>query len=107
MSPIQLGITGGIGSGKSRVCSIFKCLGVPVYDADSRAKLLMTVDAQLIKVIKKEFGDVVYRKDGSLNRTLLAEMTFGFPERLAKLNSLVHPQVASDYRHWTEQQVNQ
>jgi|SRR6185295_1157179 len=107
MSPIQLGITGGIGSGKSLVCSIFKCLGVPVYDADSRAKVLMTSDARLIKGIKKEFGDDVYHEDGSLNRSLLSEMTFGYPERLSKLNSLVHPQVASDYREWTERQADQ
>ncbi|HRI79883.1 MAG TPA: dephospho-CoA kinase [Cyclobacteriaceae bacterium] len=101
MKPIQVGITGGIGSGKSLVCRIFSCLGVPVYDADSRAKMLMTSDPGLILEIKKEFGDTIYRPDGMLNRDDLAKMTFGFPDRLSKLNSLVHPRVAGDYSEWT------
>jgi dephospho-CoA kinase len=102
--PVQIGITGGIGSGKSLVCRIFHVLGVPVYDADSRAKKLMTTDGILINQIKKEFGTLSYYEDGTLNRELLGKNVFNNPEMLAKLNSLVHPRVALDYNQWTQEQ---
>ncbi len=99
-SPLQVGITGGIGSGKSLVCKIFKCLGTPVYDADSRAKALMSTDVELAAAIKKEFGPLSYRPDGTLDRAYLSKVTFGKSDRLEKLNNLVHPRVADDYRQW-------
>jgi len=102
--PVQIGITGGIGSGKSLVCRIFHVLGVPVYDADSRAKKLMTTDGILINQIKKEFGTLSYYEDGTLNRELLGKNVFNNPEMLARLNSLVHPRVALDYSQWTQEQ---
>ena len=102
--PVQIGITGGIGSGKSLVCRIFHVLGVPVYDADSRAKKLMTTDGILINQIKKEFGTLSYYEDGTLNRELLGKNVFNNPEMLARLNSLVHPRVALDYSEWTQEQ---
>lgn len=98
--PLQVGITGGIGAGKSVVCHIFRCLGTPVYDADSRAKNLMTTDENLVGQIRKEFGPSAYLHDGSLDRTYLSSATFAHPDRLKKLNSLVHPKVAEDYRGW-------
>ena len=61
---LQIGITGGIGSGKSLVCKMFNSLGVPSYDADSRAKRLMTTDGILVEAIEKEFGSLSYHKDG-------------------------------------------
>ena len=64
---LQIGITGGIGSGKSTVCEIFKVLGVPVYDADSRAKMLMTKDSELVKKIIQSFGGEAYLSNGALN----------------------------------------
>ncbi len=102
--PIQIGITGGIGSGKSLICKIFHVLGVPVYDADSRAKKLMTIDGILIDQIKKEFGSLSYDEDGVLNRELLSRSVFNNPEKLTKLNSLVHPRVALDYNQWMHEQ---
>lgn len=102
--PIQIGITGGIGSGKSLVCRIFHALGVPVYDADSQAKKLMTTDGILIDEIKKEFGSLCYDEKGLLNRELLSKTVFNNPEKLAKLNSLVHPRVAIDYNQWMHEQ---
>lgn len=102
--PIQIGITGGIGSGKSLVCRIFHALGVPVYDADSQAKKLMTTDGILIDQIKKEFGSLSYDKDGVLNRELLSKTVFNQPEKLSKLNSMVHPRVAVDYNRWVHEQ---
>jgi dephospho-CoA kinase len=102
-NPIQIGITGGIGSGKSLVCKIFSTLGIPVYDADSHAKELMTTDGILVSSIKKEFGDLSYHADGSLNRTYLANSVFNNEKKLGLLNSLVHPRVAADYAKWVSE----
>lgn len=98
--PRQIGITGGIGSGKSMICRIFQCLGAAVYDADSRAKAVMTTDGILMSEIKKEFGGLSYTEDGGLNREYLSKTVFHDPERLKKLNQLVHPRVREDYSHW-------
>jgi dephospho-CoA kinase len=100
--PLQVGITGGIGSGKSLVSKIFFHLGIPVYDADSHAKKLMTTDGILVSQIKKEFGDLSYQPDGALNRVYLADHVFNSEEKLALLNSLVHPRVGVDYASWVE-----
>jgi dephospho-CoA kinase len=105
-TPLQIGITGGIGSGKSLVCKIFHCLGVPVYDADSHAKGLMTTDGILVSEIKKEFGELSYNIDGSLNRAYLSHTVFNDTKQLEILNRLVHPRVGADYRHWVEQHKN-
>jgi dephospho-CoA kinase len=98
--PRQIGITGGIGSGKSLVCKIFRQLGVSVYDADSHAKALMTTDGILVSQIKKEFGDLSYHPNGSLNREWLSSHIFSDETKLEKLNGLVHPRVAVDYEKW-------
>jgi dephospho-CoA kinase len=98
-----MGITGGMGSGKSLVCRIFQLLGVPVYDADTRAKELMATDSILVKQIKKEFGTQSYSSNGLLARATLAQTVFVDPVKLEKLNRLVHPRVAEDYNHWLEQ----
>ena len=104
-TPLQIGITGGIGSGKSLVCKIFQCLGISVYDADSHAKELMTTDGILISNIKKEFGELSYNTDGSLNRNYLSLRVFNDAEQLKKLNELVHPRVAIDYKRWVENKI--
>lgn len=101
--PWQIGITGGIGSGKSLICKIFMALGTPVYDADSRAKWLQTHDLKLIGDIKRNFGADSYLEDNTINRTYLAEIVFKDQEKLALLNQLVHPQVAHDYQQWVNQ----
>jgi dephospho-CoA kinase len=101
--PLQIGITGGIGSGKSIVCRIFSCLGIPVYDADHRAKSIMTTDGILISSIRKEFGDLAYDENGTLNRKYLAEKVFADKKKLERLNSLVHPRVGVDYLKWVDQ----
>ena len=93
-TPLQIGITGGIGSGKSLVCKIFAQFGVPVYDADSHAKELMTTDGILISQIKKEFGELSFLQDGSLNRNYLSKEVFSDADKLKKLNGFVHPRVA-------------
>jgi len=101
--PLHVGITGGIGSGKSLVSKIFSNLGVPVYDADSRARLLMTSDAVLINEIRKTFGDQSYSDDGKLNRDYVSKIVFNDAVKLAALNGLVHPAVARDYIRWSEE----
>lgn len=80
-------------------------LGVPVYDADSRAKYVMTTDGILISNIKKEFGELSFQPDGSLNRRYLSELVFQDTEQLKKLNELVHPRVAKDYQEWVAKHV--
>jgi dephospho-CoA kinase len=102
--PLQIGITGGIGSGKSIVCRIFQSLGVPVYDADSRAKSLMTTDGILMSEIKKEFGVLSFRQDGSVDREYLAKTVFEDQEKLGRLNKLIHPRVAQDFERWVREQ---
>ncbi|MEP6736044.1 MAG: dephospho-CoA kinase [Chryseolinea sp.] len=97
---VQIGITGGIGSGKSLVCRVFRCLEIPVYNADSHAKELMTTDGILISNIKKEFGELSYNTDGSLNRDYLSAAVFNDAEKLQTLNGLVHPRVAVNYNEW-------
>jgi dephospho-CoA kinase len=104
MKPLQIGITGGIGSGKSLVCKIFSCLGIPIYDADSRAKSLMTTDGILVQQIKTEFGSLAYHEDGSLNRSYVSQAVFNDADKLKALNELVHPRVALDGEKWVEEQ---
>ncbi len=99
---LKVGITGGIGSGKTTVCQIFERLGVPIYYADQRAKELMEDDKELVADIRREFGDEVYDAEGRLQRKKLAEIVFNNEELLVKLNSLVHPAVFKDNQSWNE-----
>lgn len=101
----KIGITGGIGAGKTIISEIFIRLGVPVYYADDRAKLLMQTNEELISKIKDHFGDEAY-VDGKLNRNYLSNHIFNDPEKLKAMNSLVHPAVREDYHHWHELQSN-
>jgi dephospho-CoA kinase len=103
---LQVGITGGIGSGKTTVCQIFERMGVPVYYADVRAKELMETDKKLIVAIQNKFGKEVYDAEGNLNRKLLAEIVFGNEEKLLKLNSMVHPVVFKDNESWNQVLAN-
>jgi dephospho-CoA kinase len=101
MQPYLLvGVTGGIGSGKSLICEIFHCLGIPVYNADNRAKWLMNNDTTLKHDIKSGFGPESYSSDGLLNRSYLAKKVFNNERQLQKLNSLVHPAVGKDFKNW-------
>jgi dephospho-CoA kinase len=104
-APLHIGITGGIGAGKSLVSRIFKCLGVRVYDADVQARKLMSTDRLLIDRIKKEFGEQSYDADGSLNREFLRQTVFGSgaKEKVEKLNRIVHPRVGHDFEQWAHE----
>ncbi|MBC8084166.1 MAG: dephospho-CoA kinase [Hymenobacter sp.] len=97
---LRIGITGGIGSGKSIVCRLFQVLGVPVYDSDARAKWLMEYDAALRDELTAAFGPETYSAAGSLDRVYLARVAFAEPAQLARLNALVHPAVGRDSEAW-------
>jgi dephospho-CoA kinase len=100
---LKVGITGGIGSGKTTVARLFQLLGVPVYYADDAAKELMNSDPDLRAALIKNFGDTVY-ENGLLNRARLAAMVFNKPGQLALLNSIVHPIVIEDASSWMKKQ---
>ena len=95
-----IGITGGIGSGKSVVCSIFRALGVPVYDADQEAKKLYDNYPELVEKVSTEVSAEVFDKNGKIDKKKLAELVFSDPEKLKVLNSLVHPVVKKDFQKW-------
>ena len=96
---MRVGVTGGIGSGKSTVCELFAQQGVAVYDCDSEAKRLMAEDEAVRSAIVEAFGEEAYA-GGELNRQFLAEKVFGSEEQLSKLNAIVHPAVREDFARW-------
>jgi dephospho-CoA kinase len=97
---LKIGITGGIGVGKTIVCRMFQLLGIPVYDSDARAKLVMHQDPVLRRELIAAFGPETYLNISELNRPYLAQVVFHDPERLAQLNALVHPRVRLDFENW-------
>jgi dephospho-CoA kinase len=102
--PLLVGITGGIGAGKSTVAKVFSLLFVPIYYADDRAKWLMANDQGLKANIIQAFGEESYTNNSTLNRTFLAETVFSNPTNTEIINGLVHPAVREDFRRWAEQQ---
>lgn len=109
--PLKVGITGGIGSGKSTICRIFnRVYGIPIYDADSMAKWLMNNDLELIRALKNAFGELLYTTDLNgavvLNKPYLSDLVFSNADALKKLNSIVHPAVARHSEKWFFAQKN-
>ncbi len=100
---LKIGLTGGIGSGKTTVSQIFEVLGVPVYYADDAAKKLMNEDEELKQQIIKNFGEESY-VNGLLNRTFLAKTVFSNPEKTVLINSLIHPATIADAEKWMNMQ---
>src|SRR4051812_41129535 len=101
---LHIGLTGGIGSGKTTVAKIFELLGVPVYYADDEAKRMMNEDEDLKKQIQKHFGHESY-ENGELNRNYLASKVFSDKHKLELLNSIVHPATMSDVKEWFKKQT--
>ena len=95
-----IGITGGIGSGKSIICKVFEVLGIPVYYADERAKWLTNNDLQLKKEIKELLGRNAYNEHGQYDRKWVASQVFDDPSLLKMLNMLIHPRVFEDTKQW-------
>lgn len=101
---LKVGITGGIGSGKTTVCKIFEVLGIPVFYADAEAKRIMNTDDLLMSSIRQQFGDNAYSETGQLNRSYLAGVVFNDEIELEKLNKLVHPAVFRAFNEWVQAQ---
>ena len=99
-----VGLTGGIGSGKTTVAKQFQALGIPVYIADDEAKKLMNRSKIIKRKLKALFGDEAY-KDNTLNRPFLADKIFNNAENLKKMNAVVHPKVASHFKNWLKKQI--
>lgn len=102
---IKVGITGGIGSGKTTVCKLFEKMDIPVYYADIEAKRIMNTDRSLKQKIKDLLGKDAYYRNGRLNRKFVASIVFNDKEKLESLNALVHPAVALDGQQWFDAQT--
>lgn len=97
---LKIGITGGMGTGKTVVSRVFALLGVPVYDSDARAKWMMRHDEELRQELISAFGTEAFTEEGELNRAYISSIVFNNPQRLEQLNSLVHPHVRNDFAKW-------
>jgi dephospho-CoA kinase len=97
--PLKIGITGGIGSGKTLVSKIFSLLDIPVYNADARARFIMNTDEEVIEKVKDTFGEEAFQND-MLNSAFVSRQVFNDEEKLRRLNSFVHPKVAIDFKSW-------
>jgi dephospho-CoA kinase len=101
---LRIGLTGGIGSGKSTVAQIFEVLGIPVFYADTETRKMMNEDEELKQLIIKNFGNDSY-KDGSLNRSYISSIVFNNSEKLELLNSLTHPAIKQNGEKWMQEQT--
>lgn len=100
---LRIGLTGGIGSGKTTVAKIFELLGIPIYNADEAARKLMNTNEEIRSAIIKNFGSETY-SHGGLNRKYLASIVFGNKEKLELLNSITHPATIKDAEEWIRKQ---
>ncbi|MCH8546624.1 MAG: dephospho-CoA kinase [Cryomorphaceae bacterium] len=102
--PLVVGITGGIGSGKTTAAKIFESLGIPIYIADEKARTLTAQNSEILSYIRSTYGDEVFDDNGDLIRKKLGEQVFGDKEKLKALNEVIHPIVSKDFKEWTAQQ---
>jgi dephospho-CoA kinase len=100
---MKIGVTGGIGSGKTTVCRVFKALGIPVFAADDEARKIMEADPVVIEKVNSIAGREIY-KGGTLNRSELAGIIFNDKELLEKINQVVHPVVSENFNRWQRSQ---
>ncbi len=101
---LKIGITGGIGSGKSTVSILFKQLGIPIFCSDIEAKILMTNDENLLLQIKNNFGEDIIDPNGKINTKKLGQKVFYHSDLLHKLNSIIHPAVRTYFKQWVRKQ---
>mgnify|MGYP001065659965 CR=1 FL=1 len=100
---LKIGITGGIGTGKTTVCKLFEKLGVPVYYADDRARWIINHQTDIIEQLKSLFGDDIYTSSGILDRPKVGTIVFKDKKKLAALNEIVHPAVFVDGQKWQKE----
>lgn len=101
--PLQIGITGGIGSGKSVVCKVFSCLNIPVYEADSRAKWLTNNNPEIRRMVTELLGVRSYKSTGLYDSVYVASLVFKDESLLKKLNAIIHPVVMEDTEKWVSE----
>ena len=101
----KIGITGGIGSGKTTVCRFFEAVGIPVYQTDVEMKRLINTDTQLMNAVKKIFGETAYNSEG-YNRDIVGKIAFEEPEKLKALETVAHPVIKKDLSEWFAHQKN-
>ncbi|MDD2526243.1 MAG: dephospho-CoA kinase [Bacteroidales bacterium] len=101
----KIGITGGIGSGKSVVSNLFRLMGVPVYDADAESKRIVNVDQKVRAGLVSLFGSDIYSPNGQLDKPKLAGFIFTDKESLLQVNRLIHPAVSRDFFIWSDRQA--
>lgn len=99
-----IGLTGGIGSGKSTVARILRQMGYPVYIADKEASRLMNTHPEIQKELQQRFGPAIYTAQGAIDKPKMAQLVFNDAQALADLNRIVHPRVMEDFRQWSLQQ---
>jgi len=98
--PLQIGLTGGIGSGKSTVAKVFELLHVPVYYADDRSRFILQNNSLVKEKLREYWGEIIFDSAGNIDTKALAEIVFKNEAELQKLNALLHPLVADDYNKW-------
>jgi dephospho-CoA kinase len=103
---IKTGITGGIGSGKSVVCEIFRRLGVPIFNSDREARQLLEKDPAVLEAVKKNFGAGIYSSSGAPDRKRLATLVFSDEKKLHILNDILHPAVQNNFERWLSENQN-
>ena len=101
---IKVGITGGIGSGKSILSHFFSLINIPVFEADQEAKRIINSSSIIRSKLKFHFGEDIYLPDNTIDRKKFADIIFNSPSSLEKVNSIVHPEVRNEFQEWTKQQ---
>lgn len=105
ITPLKVGITGGIGSGKSTVCAVLVEMGYPVYNSDERAKAIMETSPEVREQLIAAFGQQTFHNN-QLNRTYLAQVIFNDPTKREQINAIVHPAVRTDFQQWASAQTS-
>lgn len=103
---LKIGITGGIGSGKTTICRLFETLGIPIYYTDDAAKWILQHNPDVRQQVSTLFGNIAYLPDGTLNRHAISAIAFTEPEKLKLLEQIVHPAVWQHSEQWITQQAN-
>lgn len=103
---IKVGVTGGIGSGKSTVCKVFELLGVPVYYADAESQILLQTNQEIQLAIIKLFGNDILSLEGLIDRKKIADVVFNDSQKLKNLNAIMHPAVFNHFENWVKKQVS-